>query len=201
MDLEGHYDIPSDLQNTIYLDQGAINRISNKPLHTSSKSVEFLYIIEKVTKEAFDETEWEAEDRGQGKEDDDDDDEGNVCICSQPIHQLHYITHIPTRYTFKVGCECVKKVSKKLYYHLTKDKCKRCENPLMDRRRIPEKNGYCSELCYHICEYRLSFGKHKGSLLYKAPNEYIRWLDEDGRKYFGKNYKFWRVFDLLFAWE
>ena len=125
------------------------------------------------------------------------DETNDVCICSQPIHHLFYILHIPSGITFKVGSECVHKISRELYLVLTKGACKFCGKGIKDRRRTPCKNGFCGDECYAWGGYRLSFGKNRGTRLSKIPNGYAAWLGGQDRKEFHSIN--WDLFD--YVWE
>jgi len=144
--------IPENLLNTLYYDSGAINRVKNAPIITRTKQEEFIYVLEQVTRSKFDHTQWGAWSAGL-KEDGDQDDAGNVCICSQPIRDLHYIEWQKNKnIIFKVGCDCVNKVdpSGRLYNDLialNKVKCSGCKVPLTDRRKKFQNKGFCSAIC------------------------------------------------------
>ena len=107
---------------------------------------EFLWVIENITKEEFDEKNWKVDnqsfdyDYGGGE---------SHCICCHVIHNSFTITHIPTNNSFEVGSKCVKKVSNELYRRITtkKDLCKTCREPKVDKRTNIGKKGYCSTSC------------------------------------------------------
>ena len=107
---------------------------------------EFLWVIENITKEEFDEMNWKVDNQSF---DYDYGDVGSHCICCHGIHNSYTITHIPTNNSFEVGSDCVKKISNELHRRITtkKDLCKTCREPEVDKRTNVGKEGYCSESC------------------------------------------------------
>lgn len=142
-----------------------------------SQSKEFLWVIESITGTEFDESEWENITSGDeiinALYDSNDD---GMCICSHRISYSYFIKHKPTGNTFEVGCDCVKKISNHLYNVLTKDHCKWCDNPILDKRKVHGRNGYCSKNCYDGCY--LKFGKYKGKCITEIPLSYLNWVIE-----------------------
>jgi hypothetical protein len=81
------------------------------------------------------------------------------CICGQHIYKLYYINNkaikdtiygdLFPKITCLVGSCCVQKTSttNELYNRLTKDRCKVCDETLLDRRKEFQKDGYCSQKC------------------------------------------------------
>ena len=168
------------LQEAVYYDEekGYWRRNSNTLCNPKSKNqaVEFLWIIENITKTPFEEFEWVNQERGDEIIDIFDSNDSNMCICSHKIHHSYIIEHKPTKECFEVGCDCVKKISTHLYQCLTKDPCKWCKNPVLDKRRIYGRYGYCSDQCYKGCQ--LWFGKYKGKCITEVPLSYLKWVKQ-----------------------
>jgi len=146
-----------------------------------NQAVEFLWVIESITRTKFNETEWENLTEGDEMINAiyDSNDDG-MCICSHRISHSYIIRHKPTNNSFEVGCDCVKKISPHLYNVLTKTPCKWCKNPILDKRKIHGRYGYCCEDCYKGSH--LHFGKYKGKCINEIPLSYIRWAIETHQK-------------------
>lgn len=140
-----------------------------------NQAVEFLWVLESITETEFIESEWKNLTDGDEMSDAiTDNNQDGMCICSHPISHSYIITHTPTNNSFEVGCDCVKKISPHLYNVLTKTPCKWCDHPILDRRRIHGRYGYCSKDCYEGCQ--LWFGKYKGNSILDVPNTYLHWV-------------------------
>jgi len=169
------------LDEAVYYDEekGYWCRNSNTLCNPKSKNqaVEFLWVIESITETEFNESEWENLTGGDeiinAIYDSNDD---GMCICSHRISHSYIIRHKPTHNSFEVGCDCVKKISNHLYNVLTKTPCKWCDNPILDKRKVYGRNGYCSKDCYEGCY--LKFGKYKGKCITEVPLSYLQWVIE-----------------------
>jgi len=131
-----------------------------------SKHDEFLWILQKQTNCIFNSDEWEQDELATTQDD-------ALCICSQRIEHTFRIKHTPTGYSFIVGSECIKKISKSLYNSIFKTKCVVCSNPILDRRTKLGKKNLCSENCNSSV---LPFGKYKNQELSTIPVSYLEWL-------------------------
>ena len=99
-----------------------------------------------------------------------------MCLCSTHIDYNYSITHLPTGKQFVVGSECVKKISKDFYKVIKSDRCRVCYEPILDKRPMYGRDGYCSL----VCEYpKMKFGKYKGSRIDTLPITYINWFIEN----------------------
>lgn len=149
--------------------QAYIRKIDNKqlinPISNKNKQNEFLWIIEKLTGTPFNETEWNGIETIS---------DISMCICSQEISHVYLIKHIPSNKQFLVGSQCVKKISTKLAGIITHDKCKKCSEPVMDKRTKYGKLGFCSRECMYL----VPFGKHKGKTIDELPRSYISWMNK-----------------------
>ena len=186
--------IPSKLEDVIDCYDGVYSRYGRVPLLTKTKRDEFIYILQEITREDFDESNWTIKEPTY--ENDYMDGCYETCICSQRIRDIYYITHKKQNKTFAVGCECIKKISEYLYNNAVKHKCQRCETLLMNRRLKYQNRGCCSRICYNRCEYTVKFGKYKGTKLCELPEDYVEWL-YNGRKSF-INKEFWIAFDDVY---
>jgi len=190
--------IPENLRNILQIEGGIISRIP-KVTEVSAKKREFLRVIEGVTREEFTEDHWTDESAAEQRDDELDGDESNdVCICSKHIHHLYYIQHISSGQVFKVGSECVRKISEILYKKLTKDKCKRCKEPVPDKRRKFHKDGYCGKACYLVDGFKITFGQHRGKKMSELPDKYVLFLHENRHKWNGGQIDLWEAFDASF---
>jgi len=136
---------------------------------SKSKKNEFLWIVEGITKHKFNELEWCGEEIV---------DDISRCICSQHIEHAYNIRHKPTGSEFRVGSQCVKKVSQELFDIITHDACKssKCQRPVLDKRTACGKKGYCTESCR--LNNTLTFGKYKGYDLKDVPQNYWDWINK-----------------------
>ena len=140
------------------------------PEHDTASQIkhkELLWIIEGVTGENFNFNPriwtgdvWYQED-------------SSMCLCSQTVKHNFIINHIPSRKKFIVGSECIKKVSPDFYKAILADKCKICQSPVMSRRPMHGREGYCSQECM---PEKIKFGKHKGTRLDALPVDYMKFL-------------------------
>lgn len=134
-------------------DYDAFQRISNI-LETKNKNTEFKYVIETQTNTKFNEDEWvNVVNKIQFN---------SNCICTHRIENIYIIKHIPTKMKFIVGSECVKKTSEKLYNKMTKDKCKFCNEPILDKRTLHGRQEICSKNCLDLNTITIKFGKYVG---------------------------------------
>ena len=152
-----------------------INPVCNK-----NKRNEFIWVIEDITETQFNESEW------TGREIESD---ISMCICSQAVCHTYSIHHLPTGHNFLVGSQCVQKISPTLATIITHDKCKKCSEPVLDKRTKCGKLGFCSEECMWKVEllsvqdrlkrkYRVPFGKHKGKKIEELPKSYLTWMNK-----------------------
>ncbi len=130
------------------------------------KHDEFLWILQTQTNCIFNADEWEQDDLATNQD-------NALCICSQKIEHTFKIKHTPTGYSFIVGSECIKKISKSLYNKFFKPKCAVCGCPILDKRTKLGKKNLCSEACNSSV---LPFGKYKNQELSTIPVSYLEWL-------------------------
>ena len=78
----------------------------------------------------------------------------NNCICSQKIHNLHYITHIPSDTKFKIGRNCFENLYGKVKcdeLNFFKPLCLNCKKvKVLNRRTNAGKEQCCSDKCMYI---------------------------------------------------
>ena len=120
--------------------------------------------------------------------------EGEMCICTKEIKNLFYITHKKTKQTYQVGCECIKRIIPRLTdeIKLIKNKtmkrnngniCKTCKEPLLDLRKLYQRDGYCDVGCWYKTRYKMEFGKYKGRNVFRLFNSqegknYLEWVKD-----------------------
>jgi uncharacterized protein (DUF3820 family) len=191
MSLDTLNHLPENVRRVLLCPQGMVERVPNTPLLTKTMRTEFIHIIQLVTKEIFNPEQW----NGQSLQEDLNE-EGitECCICTKEIHNLYEICHIPTQIRFKVGCDCVEKISKKLRDKIVKDKCIMCKGVVQDRRRRYQKDGYCGEECYADHNPTIDFGKHENERIEDLPQSYIDWLNKKYR-HVDKFKTFFRIMD------
>ena len=151
--------------------EGRYKRVDNiiKNPITKSMRVEFVWVLETLTK-----TEFVPEDWGKSEQ---EFDYGNVtngsfCACTNSITKDYTIVHKPTQIHVEVGCDCVKKIDITLFHKLTKTQCLYCDNPVLDKRTKKGKQGLCAD-CVPIAVFR--FGIHKGKTVTEVPKSYCVW--------------------------
>ena len=135
------------------------------PTCNKNKRNEFIWVIEDITETPFNESEW------NGREIESD---ISMCICSQAVCHTYSIHHLPTGHNFLVGSQCVQKISPTLATIITHDKCKKCSEPVLDKRTKFGKLVFCSEECMYI----VPFGKHKGKKIEELPKSYLTWMNK-----------------------
>ena len=124
---------------------------NNEQIFNKNKLTEFTNIIETKLNRPFKADEWTS--YIPDNICDSEDDEMYRCICSKKIKHLYYIKHIETDISFQVGSECVKKLDNELGLGLTKNKCKICDNFIMDNRKKCSKKDCCSDFCMNkLCK-------------------------------------------------
>ena len=181
-----------DLQELFFYDHEKLvyERSPSSSLITKSKWSEFRYILEKQYGKPFNFTHYILND-SDGL--DQISQEGtDKCICTHPIYNLYYLTHIETQMTFKVGSHCihridekfdeaVRDVAKERRNRKNKNICVYCDETLKDMRKKYQKDFYCNLACSMKFNHKISFGKHKDKNLLefictKEGNKYINWI-------------------------
>jgi hypothetical protein len=177
------------LQKLFYYNPDHMIYIRDNPkLQTPIMQTEFMWVIE-TQFGSFISTDWIAV-----EVDDISDQIDSHCICTHSISNLFYITHIPSDMTFQVGSECVRKLNTELDEGLgtilkkrrNKKKgntCHYCDEPLIDLRRVYQRDGYCNRQCYAKMSYVVPFGKHSGKILVelictKIGRSYTNWVKQ-----------------------
>lgn len=161
-----------DLRPLFWYDGKVYRRQMKSELKTKNMGTEFFWVIKTQFGEFLDE-DWDIWNTGS---DIDEDGEFEKCICTHLIKKLFYITHLPTKMTFLVGCDCVLKEGGKLADKMKiaiKRKanwkkgniCMYCSDPLTDMRKTYQRDGYCDIKCDHKFRYLMPFGKFKGARL------------------------------------
>jgi hypothetical protein len=98
------------------------------------------------------------------------------CLCSQCNLVLHFIVrNRVTKKTCWVGSSCISKFLPQLVPEMKlyvakrraldlgiKNTCLYCDEPLIDLRRMFQREGYCDRHCQCKMEYTVMFGKYKG---------------------------------------
>ena len=122
----------------------------------------------------------------------------DLCICGHPITQLYTITHRLTGIQFQVGSNCVYKIGDKT---ITKkmnrvkrvkkaidngDLCVYCSDPLLDKRKKFNREGFCDKSCSSKMKYVIPFGQSKGELLVevmcKKNNTLLKYVKNERKK-------------------
>ena len=166
-----------DLRPLFWYDGKVYRRKMKSELKTKNMGTEFFWVIKTQFGEFLDE-DWDIWNTGNGMDEEGDQFYGedfsteNKCICTHKIFNLFYITHLPTKMTFQVGCDCVLKEGGKLADKMKieiKRKanwkkgniCTYCSDPLTDMRKTYQRDGYCDIKCDHKFRYLMPFGKFK----------------------------------------
>ena len=141
--------IPDHIKDKVsYYDQ-IYHRTDNK-LVTNNMATEFIYILEQITEEPFNPSNF------KGLEGYSIDEQGeSFCLCTKPIQNLFTIEHISTGSFFRVGSDCIEKIDKDLYKQLIKERCKECTNLVLDKRKHYNNTGHCSLSCQKLTTEKL----------------------------------------------
>lgn len=81
---------------------------------------------------------------------------GIHCICSQYIHNIHIIKHIPTGMKFRIGKNCFEKLYdlKREDLSFFKENCKYCDKKVNNKRTKAGKLSYCCDKCMNFDKKR-----------------------------------------------
>jgi hypothetical protein len=161
-----------------------------------NKHEEFINVF-KLQYGKFDEKDFKVLGCGDDDNDNDDEDheESNMCVCSHPIKNPWYVTHIETNMTWQIGSRCINKfgcnLDKEMKLIAVKNRnkkkdaiCHYCYEPLIDMRKNYQKDGFCNKNCAMKMSYVVAFGKHRGKklveLMYtKEGRGYIEWIKKE----------------------
>jgi hypothetical protein len=163
-----------DLMPIIMYDNGVYKRCDNI-LVKNNKFEEFLYVLE-TQYGYFNKKDWKAEPYSVYHTYESC--QPQWCVCTKKIHNLCYITHIPSSMTWLVGIDCIKKIDYNLgkeveqYVRIEKNRqngniCGYCTQTLTDLRKKYQRDGWCNEFCYMKRFYTIPFGQiHRGKNLF-----------------------------------
>lgn len=183
-----------ELQNLFTIRGKIFKRAFETKKRTNTMEKEFIYILEKQCGSPFAPNDWDPHDYTEY----DYDTNKQSCICTHEIKHLYMITHKPTNISFQVGSDCIFKLgdiglTQKMHKVIKSRKmreigciCIYCAEPLLDRRKKVQREGFCDKSCMAKMNYVIPFGKHKGKLLVELlcmkNDTYLDWVKNERKE-------------------
>ena len=140
--------------NILVYDNGIIVRINPKKIKSSMRK-EFVYILSSLFP-TWDKDDWVAV---RFSYESDAFLHDSFCICTQTIHNLCIIQHVPTHTLIQVGIDCIQKINEETYDAMLKLKKKEDKNIKEKERQEKERQEYnsCLECKTDITNQRLKY--------------------------------------------